>query len=257
MCKEVQHKWLQASREGAIFAVVCGPPCESWSVARWHDDEDYVGPKPLRSGEDVDHSIWALTILRQRDLRQVDTANQLLLFSLMLFVTQMLAGAIAIIEHPICPKRKPKGQPASIWLLPLVAYLRTLAAVVSLDIWQGHFNAVSPKPTTLLITAPKITHEEVDQWTRRHRTQQFLPPPLKMGPTAPGIFATAPLKRYPQAFCEAIAEILQQVARRVQHCRASHDDYYPIFVELEELYKNSGSTHDGADYVAPPPKNKH
>lgn len=257
MCKEVQHKWLQASREGAIFAVVCGPPCESWSVARWHDDEDYVGPKPLRSGEDVAHGIWALTTLRQRDLRQVDTANQLLLFSLMLFVTQLLAGAIAIIEHPICPKRKPKGQPASIWLLPLIAYLRTLAAVVSLDIWQGHFNAVSPKPTTLLITAPKITHREVDQWTRKHRTQQFLPPPLKMGPTASGIFATAPLKRYPQAFCEAIAEILQQVALREQHCRASHDTYYPIFVELENLYKNSGSTHDGADYVAPPPKNKH
>ena len=254
MCKQVQHKWLQASREGAIFAVVCGPPCESWSVARWHGDEDYVGPKPLRSGEDIDCCIWALSTLRQRDLRQVDTANQLLLFSLMLFVTQLLAGAIAIIEHPICPKRKPRGQPASIWLLPLIAYLRTLSAVVSLDIWQGLYNAVSPKPTTLLITAPQITHREVDRWTKKHRTQKFLPPPLKMGPTAPGIFATAPLKRYPKAFCEAIAEILQQVAQRVQHCKADHDPYYSVFVELENLYKSSGSTQDGADYVAPPPK---
>ena len=32
---ETQTFWIQASQSGAVFAVVGGPPCESWSVARW------------------------------------------------------------------------------------------------------------------------------------------------------------------------------------------------------------------------------
>ena len=257
MCKEVQHKWLQASREGAIFAVVCGPPCESWSVARWHDDEDYVGPKPLRSGEDVDHSIWALTILRQRDLRQVDTANQLLLFSLMLFVTQMLAGAIAIIEQSHLSKTKTKrttSQHMAITFGSILAYscgsgqFGYMAGTFQLQ-WVLSRQPCWSQPQRLRMkrwtngpegTAHSSSYLLLSKWGLR--LQEFLPP-LRW-------------RDIHKPFVRLLRKFYNRWHEEYNIAGQAMTTTTPIFVELEELYKNNGSTHDGADYVAPPPKNK-
>ena len=250
LSRKVQNYWLNASKQGAIFATISGPPCESWSISREHEDNGYKGPKPLRDGQDLQHRIWALATLRARDLLQVDTANQLLLFTVLLFVTQLTVGAVSIIEHPILPKKKGNRQPASIWLLPVIQYLKALTMVHSIDLWQGYFGSASPKPTTLLITAPNSSVKELTNWANQHRSTQNLPPPLKMGPRGDGTFATAPLKRYPPAFCRAIGGILHRVASKMQHVAASQDNYEEIFAELKDIYENSNYNQmDGADYA--------
>ena len=219
-------------------------------MSREHADDGYNGPKPLRSGQDIHHQIWALATLRARDLLQVDTANQLLLFTLLLFVTQLTVGAISIIEHPILPRKKGTRQPPSIWLLPVVRYLKALNMVHSIDLWQGYFGSASPKPTTLLITAPNSSVEELTNWANQHRSTQTLPPPLTMGPRGDGTFATAPLKRYPPAFCKAIGGILHRLASRLPHSAATTDNFEAVFQELKDIYEKSiDNQKDGADYA--------
>ena len=43
------HYWLAAIRDRKVIAIIAGPPCETWSVAREHALTDGRGPRPVRS----------------------------------------------------------------------------------------------------------------------------------------------------------------------------------------------------------------
>ena len=149
-----QGFWLDLSARGAVHFILGGPPCETWSVSRWRYYDTGEGPQPLRSGEDTIKEIWGWATLRIRDLRQLIAANALLLFTLRLFVTQLLSGGGGLIEHPARPSQCRGRQPPSIWFLPLISYLLTSPKVRLIQLFQGYWTAVSPNPTSFMVTSP-------------------------------------------------------------------------------------------------------
>ena len=70
-----------------------------------------------------------------------------------------------------------------------------------------------------------------------------------MGRRADGTFNTAPLKRYPVAFCRALGSIIYHSAESISHMHTYNDEYEQTFDELRRLYMESyENDDDGADY---------
>ena len=85
---KVQRFWLEKSAQGLLHMVVCGPPCETWSVSRLRYLVERVGPRPIRSSDDPD-LLWGLNTLRLKEIRQLRIGNISLQFCLLLVATQV------------------------------------------------------------------------------------------------------------------------------------------------------------------------
>ena len=71
-----------------------------------------------------------------------------------------------------------------------------------------------------------------------------------MGRAKGGGFNTAPLKRYPEAFCKALGSILSKSADIIPHVHSETDEYEKVFDDLRMAYLSSNADgHDGADYA--------
>ena len=164
--------------------------------------------------------------------------------------SQMLPAGL--LEHPACPPCRPNGtQPASIWLLPILAYLLRADNIHKVTVKQGYWGALSPKPTTLLVVAPETSEEQILSQLNEHRSTDVLPEPLCMGKAAQGGYKTAPLKRYTPSFCRGLSSIFQHAAKVIPFTYSSSDRYFQTFSDLKSLYLRSSDdgNADGADYV--------
>ena len=219
-----------------------GPPCETWSVSRLRWYENFEGPRPLRDGSRLLDYIWALPQLRIREARQIRVANALLQFCILLFLAQVLTGGIAIIEHPDEPAPRGMLVPPSIWNIPLMQFIKSASTVFPLHIKQGYWNALSPKPTLLLVTVPDSHGSDLLKCLEGFRVRADLPPPLKMGKATKTTFNTAALKRYPPALCAGMASIATNYAVKVH-------EILPLASLLRAVYTNSTTTDDGHDFA--------
>ena len=244
-----QKRWLNWAKDGAIYMAIGGPPCETWSISRLRWYENFEGPRPLREGTRLLDYIWAIPQLRIREARQVRVANALLHFCILLFLAQVLTGGIAIIEHPDEPGPRGMLVPPSIWILPIMQYIKSASTVFPLHIKQGYWNALSPKPTLLLVTVPDCQGSDIMKCLDGFRVRSDLPPPLKMGKASKSTFNTAALKRYPQALCMGMASIAASYAVKVPFVPAKDDEILPIALVLKGVYSNSTTTDDGQDFA--------
>ena len=142
--KRTQKFWLQKAKDGFLFFVLCGPPCESWSIARYRFLLEGTGPRPLRASEPT-RALWGLPQLRLREIRQIAFANSLLQFSLLILASQLSAGNYGLMEHPACPDRKCDRQPPSVWILPCVLLMLKHSSANLVTLLQGQYGARSPK----------------------------------------------------------------------------------------------------------------
>lgn len=182
---KTQTFWLQCAAAGMIFFILCGPPCETWSAARFRFITDGCGPRPVREVSPP-HLLRGKANLTLKELKQVAFANRLLQFALQMMVRQLSAGNFGILEHPALAEPRDNIQPPSIWLLPCM----TILLSHPLKFFQGHYHAVSPKPTTFLCVADPLHADLMMEALTGSRTRRSLPPPLSMGKTASGVFAT-------------------------------------------------------------------
>ena len=85
---ETVWSWLlTAARSGRILGFLLGPPCETWSGARFEPRRDAQGrclrgPRPLRHSD----SCWGLERLSLKELRQISVGNCLFLRGLWLCI---------------------------------------------------------------------------------------------------------------------------------------------------------------------------
>ena len=256
--RESQTYWLSLSKQGAIHFVYGGPPCETWSVSRWRFYDTGEGPAPLRSGEDIYEEIWGWKTLRLRDIQQILCSNALLLFMLTIFVTQMIAGGGALMEHPARPGHRQGRQPPSVWLLPIVQLLLKCRQVRMIHISQGYWQALSPKPTTFLVTTPRADGRQFLEWLNKHRVTDVLPKPIEMG-HCKGIYHTAKLKRYPGPLCAGLAEISIQAVSQISFIPCPSypnphqgwvDPVLTTALELRDSYQHSANIDDGAYFAS-------
>ena len=68
-----QSFWLDGVRQRWVVGALMGPPCETWSQARYNKlpGQHRRGPRPLR---DLSH-LWGLESLSLREAAQVDVGN--------------------------------------------------------------------------------------------------------------------------------------------------------------------------------------
>ena len=246
---KTQRFWINKSRDGFIFFVLCGPPCESWSVARFRFFMEGKGPRPLRASEPEAH-LWGLAQLRLREVRQVSFANRLLQFSLYMLACQLMAGNFGIMEHPACPGRRCERQPPSVWLLPSVRLILRHSCANLTTLLQGQYGAKSPKPTSFLVIAPYNVFLLMEQALRYWITRLHVPPALQMGKTQSGSYATAPLKRYPRGLCKAISRMIQVAGGSSSRTSPEVDDgLNEVVLALQKGYDEiTEEMTDGADF---------
>ena len=194
---QTQEFWIGLSRKGAIAGVLTRPPCEIFSISRERWWEEQTGPRPLRSLE----KMWGHRTLTLRETLQVLVSNDLLSFSARLCLEQYIQGKWATLEHPAEPDRELHAQAPSIWALTCLQILLNLPEVQAPTIRQGFLGARSPKPTKLWMCHAPPTFPLIQEFY----TTTTLPKPLTMGRTG-RMFNTAPLKEYPKALNEFLAE---------------------------------------------------
>ncbi|CAK9036634.1 unnamed protein product, partial [Durusdinium trenchii] len=84
--------WVDQIRKRRIIGVGGGPPCETWTAARWMPG----GPKPLRDQARP----WGLPFLSRKQDRQVSIGTELLHTIVQLMWEAAIMGGCAWLEHP-------------------------------------------------------------------------------------------------------------------------------------------------------------
>eukprot|EP00435_Cladocopium_sp_Y103_P031350 s1240_g7.t3 len=216
--KETQRFWLDGVLAGYVLGGLCGPPCETWSQARFNEVDSAVGrgPRPVRSAGDL----WGLPSLTLRELQQVAVGNDLLLFSFELIICLAISGGHGVLEHPSEPSEDDRP---SIWRLALVHLLLQLPGVASFTLAQGLLGARTPKPTRLLT----VNMPDLPRCIQQHRISPDLPKRIAIGRQDDSSWATAGLKEYPPAFNKALAEcFISNFLRRSSDPLASTDEAF-------------------------------
>ena len=247
--EDVRHFWLGKSRDGFLFMVIAGPPCETWSISRLRYLLTGSGPRPVReSGSDG--LLWGKAVLRLRELKQVAVGNCLLQFCLLVAAAQATTNNFAIIEHPMKSGFRHNCWPASIWRLAATRLLLRHPNITFFDIWQGLYGGISPKPTTLMMAAPASLWPSIATILDLGRTKLVPPKPIQMGRSnhLPG-YNTAPLKRYPPSLCKTLTKVTFMLSDYAARVGEKDDGILDIAQSLEKLYQEvvEGST-DGADF---------
>ena len=195
-----QRFWLDAIASGLVLAMLSGPPCCTWSIARGKEDRSLQakgrrGPRAIRTRE----FLWGLRSLSLREMKQIHDGHILLGFSLHAMMLLAMADGLGILEHPGEPAEE---SAASIWQLPLVQLLLRLPGFALRECAQGLFGAVSTKRTGLLT----LNLTELPVHLRANMIRKELPRAATIGVDEEGRYKTAVLKEYPPALCKGLAE---------------------------------------------------
>ena len=207
MQPETRRFWLEATL-GWVIGFLGGPPCETWSQARGKAIADQRScPRVLR----VEDNLQGKTSLGLREAKQVCFGNTLLLFCLEAIVRLVISGGFGLLEHPARPQR---ASLASIWRLPLMAFLQTVPGIQFVDLDQGLYGAASRKPTTFLC----LRLYDVDAVLTKNRIRQESPHDTSIGVDANGQFYTTALKEYPPALCKVLGDLFAEAVQRFPLC---------------------------------------
>eukprot|EP00438_Fugacium_kawagutii_P032107 Skav212431 [mRNA] locus=scaffold1479:102244:107277:+ [translate_table: standard] len=206
-----QRFWISAIQNSWIIGLLCGPPCNSWSRARGTQLADQRGrlrdgPRIVRTSAEA----WGLSAMTLKELATVDMGNCLLHFCLRAFLELVFTGGCAVLEHPA----QLELDRASIWSLPVVAFIRRMPGVCFYEISQGEFGSESAKPTGLLA----LNQPGLERRLRAAKIAGRAPSSATIGITSQGTFATAPLKEYPPAMCYALSGSFSTAATNSAVC---------------------------------------
>lgn len=149
--------------------IFSGPPCETWSRARLQggvagETSGDGGPRLVRSRE----SPLGLPFLTVAEAEQVLQANRLLLFTLRLFLLITFFQKFMMIEHPSPSPREEDFWLASIWRLFATQMFRRHPHVWQVEVLQGYYGGLAPKPTQLLFTCGTVWSTRVFGFFTHH-----------------------------------------------------------------------------------------
>jgi len=205
--------WVRLYREGLALGLIAGPPCETWTVARFMA---VVGmsnpPPPLRSLDEI----WGLKNLSRKHRQQVMIGNELLRATLVLCAEAHTSGAFAIVEHPDEPTWVPEAP--SIWRSTFVQHFKQHLGADLVNFDQCATGADSKKPTCLM----SINMPFLRTVFRSLPGQGFCGHGRKghkatlKGLAEDGTWKTAPAKQYPSGMCSAISDaVIEFIQQRV------------------------------------------
>ena len=187
LCTLYEQKW--------VAGTLTGPPCETFSEARFTELPGAQGPRPLRSHE----QLFGLEHLKSREYKQLAMGSKFFLQSCKALVFHLIYGGIFVGEHPAPPA---DGNRPTIWRSALVQLLLQHPDVCLHVVPQWLWGAGAIKPTGLITV--RLPYFKKDMYDNQV--------PFAIKPTAPiigrfkdGTFKTSEHKEYPGAFCKALA----------------------------------------------------
>ena len=136
--------WIDLVRARKVAGGHAGPPCETYSFARWLPNQDSLYPRPLRSAQQP----WGLDFRTLRETKQWLVGNQLMWKALHLLLFIYAQGGSFTLEHP-------RGEglqhgKRSIWDSAFVLQLLLFGEVRCWTFLQGPLGQPFAKPTCLL-----------------------------------------------------------------------------------------------------------
>ncbi|CAK0903818.1 unnamed protein product, partial [Prorocentrum cordatum] len=186
---------MELCEGGWVDIVLGGPPCSTWSRARYNRHRP--GPPPVRSRR----CPWGLSGLRDWEAARVAESNTLTLNLLALCEACGQSGGAFLIEHPEDPGRAPYP---SIWNTTEMLDFETRRSSRRARLDQCMLGGRTKKPTCLSGTLQGL--EDLNELRRdgphAHETAE--------GKLADGTFRTSPLAQYPEGMCEKLGTLIVQ-----------------------------------------------
>lgn len=191
--------WVDKIRRRRVIGVGGGPPCETWTAARWMPG----GPKPLRDQARP----WGLPFLSRKQDRQVSIGTELLQTIVQLMWEAAIMDGCAWLEHPQVAlwARLP-----SIWRLRALRWLTRLKCTTAVSFDQCTMGALGVKPTTLLLVRLPLFRQLALQQGRMGRCDHGpgAHAALKGREGDGSLFKTARAKVYPPGMNKFLAEAI-------------------------------------------------
>lgn len=219
--------WRQSIIEGQTLAILGGPPCETWSAARFLEivkEALAKQPRPIRSSQEL----WGLPDLTPSEQTSIQLGNALLRALITLLHTAWLYNASGLMEHPAWPSWIPAHKlPPSSELLPELVDLAQKPGVSLFKFDQCMAGASYKKPTAFhLVHLPEIAAAFLSQpngckCIRGNRAFSTLERRAHTHDTLSGLddlgnFRTTPSKQYPPLMCELMAKgVIDNISRRI------------------------------------------
>ena len=195
--------WLERIRAGQIIGAGGGPPCETFTAARFLPD----GPRPLRTGSHPD----GLPALNAREWMQVRIGSRLVYFIFEILLELARFGGCGFAEHPQWPLWAVRHDPASIWSSRFARLCKTLNcfSVTSFD--QCVVGSPAKKPTTiLLLRLDSFRHELLTTGNGGRCHHHKGAHEQLQGRDATGVFRTAVGKVYPAGLNQALGRAVRR-----------------------------------------------
>lgn len=185
---------------GRIAATLCGPPCETYSEARFTEKPvDIEGggrwPRPLRSAA----RLFGLEGLAMKEMRQCSVGSAFFLQCIWVLCIHITRGGIFVAEHPAPPLDDSRP---SIWTSAVVQMLLDLPDLILHCIAQYKWGATAVKPTGLLVWDMPFFRQDLYSLSLDDVAK---PQTVAIGVDGNGQFRTAQHKEYPRQFCHALA----------------------------------------------------
>ena len=184
-----------------VSAVVCGPPCETYTEARYHVPDDapphVAWPRPLRSCE----RFFGLCGLSFKELRQCRQGTAFVLQCLLIAAWMAVSSGLFIMEHPWKPTLTWRP---SVWTSAAFQLLEKLPEAKLWCLPQWKWGCGIRKPTGMFtLGMPGFGRSMF----LRQAPGATLPDKTAIGrDPVTGQFLTHQYKEYPEQFCLAIAE---------------------------------------------------
>jgi hypothetical protein len=231
--------WVRRIHEGQIVGVAGGPPCESWSAARFWDicnpdGSTREGPRPLRLRDKP----WGLPCLNEAEREQTNMGNALMRAMITMLYACAASGVPGVMEHPAPAHWQPRA--ASIFR---TAEIRRLlqhphAELVTVD--QCMFGQTARKPTCFLAISMPRLRTELQSMENHGRCTHTNGHGTALGVDDRGAFRTTRLKVYPTALCawlaRGFADYSRQHARRQCENSGLPTDVERLFMPLDPYY---------------------
>ena len=196
---------------GRVSATLCGPPCETFSEARFTEAPSGFArwPRPLRSAS----RLFGLELLSTRELRQCAVGSAFFMQCVWALCVHVAKGGMFIAEHPAMPLDPTRP---SIWTSPMIQLLLQLPDLKLFHVAQFRWGAEAVKPTGLLVWSLPFFHRDLHSEVLRDVVK---PTAAAIGKDDSGQFKTAKHKEYPMQFCRALAKTLAQQFSRLVNRR--------------------------------------
>ena len=182
--EEVRMAWLQRIRDGEFAAILCTPPCSTWTRVRM---ANMRGPPPIRSRQYPFGYPW----LKNQYRSQAELGTILVLFTVEVYEAAneaILKGRVSFIwmfsEHPedlgrvIREEDRAKLDPAAMWQLQQVQQLLHLEALrlFTVAFNQCCFGAQYKKPTRVISNLPEVKHWGREGWPQFDKDYNYMGP---------------------------------------------------------------------------------